>query len=349
MQKYRKAIINLIIIALLIGIPTGIFATDESVTIGEDLHFTEQLSDSVPYVDNFAPGDNVNHVMTIKNESSKQVGLYFVDAKEIVNNMNLDKIIFSIYINNSLYKTGNNIDLKEQLIYVLEPGEEITEVVNIALDKSAGNYYQGKEFEIDWTIGIMEYIVPENTPEDKPKPIEPAKTIDNKTDEQNKVIIGESKSNNNSKGGTKPQTITEQIGGYIAEKLDGLTGQVDNVMKIILIIVTFLALAELSRALRWITIILANLRNTKIYVKVIEGNKERFKLIKKLKVKDENEIKLDLNKLAEEYKTDDLKVIFNKHISKRINKAKIVVNVKEQSLNYNAIYDDKPIELDIKV
>ena len=58
--------INLIIILLLIGIPNSVFAVDKSVSIGENLHFSEKFVAPISYLENFAPGDSASYVMTIK-------------------------------------------------------------------------------------------------------------------------------------------------------------------------------------------------------------------------------------------------------------------------------------------
>lgn len=377
MQKYSmKIVINLIIVLLLIAMPTSIFAVDKSVSIGNDLHFTDLFSAPVSYVNNFAPGDSENHVTKMKNESSVEVALYFIEAYETLSNMNMNKIIFSLYINSVLYKRGNNIALEEKLIYVLAPYEEIEITTNISLDETAGNYYQGKEFYIEWKLGIMEYVEPEEEIIDKPKPIEPPEILEprQRLDETNTFIIGEIKDDTPK----KPETLIVQVTGIIKEKLDGLTGNVNNLIILILVFVAFLVLIELIRGLRWLIIILANLRNTKIYVRVYnvkdekefklieeddkkkykkekfriikENNEEeKYKLVKKIKTKNREEIVLDLDKLAEQYDTDDLKVIFSKNISKKIDKAKIIVHAKDQTFHYDAAYEKKPIEVDVKI
>jgi len=378
MQKHFRIIFNLIIIILLIGIPTSVFAVDKSASIDDQISFTEQIY-STPYVDNFSPGDSVDHFMTIKNEADVQVGLYFVNAKETINNWNLNKITFSIYVdnavNNLLYKRGNHLALTNQLIYVLNPGDEITITTNILMDKSADNYYQEKTFNIEWTLGIVEH----EEPIDPPKPIDPPEKREpvDPVDPKDPIIIGPIQKEETPK---KPQTIVGQVGGYIGETLEGLTGSVNNIVIAILTLVGFLALVELGRGIHWI-IILLNIKNTKIYVRVIEESNEAFKLlaqddikrkykeekfrlieenaekreevkyklVKKIRTKNENEIKLDLNQLAEEYKTDDLKIIFNKRISKKIDKAKVTIDLHEQSLHYDAKYNKNPIELDVKI
>ena len=371
-KYYTKIIIKLILIVLLIGIPTSVFAVDKSATIGDDLHFTEQFSGPIPYVNIWDPGDSIDHVMELKNESEVPVAIYFSDAVEKLEDMDLSGIIFSIYIDGSLYKRGTNTELSGQLIYVLKPDEEITIVMNVLLDTNVGNYYQGKEFEIEWTLGIVEYIEPEEKKIEFPKPIEPEEKKEVERKDYRRVIIGGTEK----KTPKTPQTLTGQIVGYVKEKLDNLSGQFDNIIILIFLIVAVLLLIEFARGLRWLIILLANLRNTKIYVRVYNDNgekfkllkqddtkkykkekfklikengEEKFKLVKKIKTKNRDQIVLDLDKLAKEYETDDLKIIFSKRISKKINKSKIIIHAKEQSFNYDAVYEKKPIELDINV
>jgi hypothetical protein len=371
MQKYVKMIIiNLILAIFLIGIPTSIFAVDKEAKIGDGLKFTGIVEGPAPEVEDFVPGDSQNYTMQIENTSSVPIGLYFSKATEEISNMNLDKIIFSLYIDEMLYKKGNHIELKEELFYVLDVGKKVTLTTNVALDKEAGNYYQDKEFNIEWEIGVMEYI----KEEEPPKQVDPPVIIEESPPRvPGTIIIGEDEEEEPE----KPLTITGKISKYLKDKLGSASGSVDSLILLILAIVAILLIIEFARGLRWLIIILLNLRNTKIYVRVYndEGEKfktleeydtekcykedkfqiikgkeeeEKYKLVTKIKTRDEDKIVLDLDKLADKYETDDLKIIFNKHISKKINKSKITVHVKEQSFNYNAVYDKKPIDLDVK-
>lgn len=370
MQKYMKRIIiNLILVILLIGIPTSIFAVDKEAKIGDGLKFTGIVEGPAPEVEEFVPGDSENYTMQIENTSKVPIGLYFSKATEEINNMNLDKIIFSLYVDNVLYKKGNHIELKEELFYVLEVGKKVTLTTNVALDEEAGNYYQDKEFNIEWEIGVMEYI--EEVP--PPKPVDPPVIIEeNSPSVPGTIIVGRNEEEN-AQG--RPLTITGKITKYLEDKIGTVAGSVDNLIILILVIVAVLLIIEFARGLRWLIILLLNLRNTKIYVrvyndegekfkileeydtekyykedkfKIIKEEEEKYKLVTKIKTRDEDKIVLDLDKLAEKYETDDLKIIFNKHISKKINKSKITVHVKEQSFNYDAVYDKKPIDLDVK-
>lgn len=393
MQKYcKRNITNLIIIFLLIAMPTSVFAVQTSAKVDESIGFSVDFDNEVTTSVNFAPGDSVTHVMEMENTSEKRVGLYFYYAEE-EGDLDLDKVVFSIYINDKLYKRGNETELNEELVYVMEQREKITQTTIVTLDESAGNYYQEKEFKINWHMKIAEYVE-----EEKPDPVEPTEEVPtekpteispeeitggvtdvqrpNNTKKQDKIII-----EGDTRKPKEPITITGQIMGYIRNKVDDITGNVDNIMIVILVIVVFLALIEILRGLRWLIIILLNLRNTKIYVRVYDDNddkfklleqydtkklykeekfklrkldkenitEEKYKLVKKIKTRDEDEITLDLNKLAEQYKTNDLKIIFNKHISKQIDKSKITIHIQEQSFNYDAEYDKKPIELDVKI
>lgn len=377
MKKYFRIIIINLILIVLIAMPTSIFAVDKSVTIDEDLHFSEQIWGSIPSTDNLNPGDSMSHVTKMSNESDLRVGIYFSTAREDVKEKPfLNQFIFSLYVNDVLYKRGSYLELAEKLVYVLEPEEEVILNVTITFKADTGNAYQGKEFYIEWEIGIKEYEEIEEPPDpiDDPDPIDPPDPIDEEKEKET-IIIG-----SNDKTPKKPQTIIGQIAGYVKEKIDNIAGNVNNVMILILILVLFLAFIEFCRGLRWLIIILANLRNTKIYVRVYdvrddkgfepvskdyekknkkdkfkiikekeEDEEQRYKLVKKLKTRDKDQVVLDLEKLAEQYETDDLKIIFNKHISKKIDKAKIIIHAKEQSFNYNAVYDEKPIELDVKI
>jgi|GEM_PF-3431018 len=158
MKKHTNkfSITIILIMILIINININVFAADMDVTVtleNNTLTFKETINSWVNF-ENLAPGDKIDYTIKIKNETSKDVNLYFIEATEDILFQQLEKITLEIYLNGNFYLDGNISNIVEEYMYSLTQYEEIDIIIRVGLSKFAGNEFINKKFNITWKIGV---------------------------------------------------------------------------------------------------------------------------------------------------------------------------------------------------
>jgi len=153
----KKIIFLMLFLVFLLTLNTIVSAADMDVIVGlnNDTVYFNKIVDSVVTFKNIAPGDGVDYTIKIKNETPKNINLYFIEATKNINIDKLNTIALDIYIDGSLYLSGTANDIAEKFIYNMNSNEEIDILIKIGLSKHAGNEFQDVILNITWKVGAV--------------------------------------------------------------------------------------------------------------------------------------------------------------------------------------------------
>ena len=160
------------IFAVILFIPLSVKAANSyDITV----NYTDTMRLTAPdepifSIQNLDPGDRLEKDITITNTSSNPVKMYIASVlpTDEASKFVLQKISFEIYYGNSLIQKGSYDQMTGVFLGLLNGNDTASYMMVLYFDKSAGNEYQGKTFNVDVTFLARDpdYVEPE-------KPIEP--------------------------------------------------------------------------------------------------------------------------------------------------------------------------------
>ena len=109
MRKHIKKIVGtLISLSIILLINTNVFAVNMSAVINEggNLVYITETVYNVPHVFNFAPGDEMNHLSTLRNDTARNVNIHFIETTSSIPEELLRHFTVRIYINGDVYIDG---------------------------------------------------------------------------------------------------------------------------------------------------------------------------------------------------------------------------------------------------
>jgi len=160
-KKFSELSSKLILVIILVLVfNTNVFAADMDVivTLNDDTIHLNKTVNSSSVSGKIDPGDGLYYSIKIKNDTSKNINLYFVEITESITAKKMNEITLEIYIDGTLYITGNANIIAEDYIYSITPSQEIEVTIRVGLCTTAGNEFQKSSFNITWKIGVIDKL-----------------------------------------------------------------------------------------------------------------------------------------------------------------------------------------------
>jgi len=154
---YSKPIL-ILFLSLVLMFNTSVLAANIDATIvsnNNKVQLNKTVNSSV-FFNNIGPGDSVDYTVKIKNETSQNIKVYFIEAIGNIELQKLNMITLEIYIDGNLYLNGDASETIEKYMYTMVHNEEIEVLIKIGLSRLAGNEFQKKNLNLTWKIGIVE-------------------------------------------------------------------------------------------------------------------------------------------------------------------------------------------------
>ncbi|MCL2383781.1 MAG: LPXTG cell wall anchor domain-containing protein [Oscillospiraceae bacterium] len=160
----KKIVVIIILILALSFMGSATFAFDRSVSVNHsnNVVYLSGPAQMPPRNVTMSPGSLDEYTISITNNTGSNVNLYFIEATEIIAPQQLGYFDLRVYINNNLYIEERVVDVTEEHMYVIAPGETVAVAILIGLSQDAGNEFQGATFTILWTMAITSPIIVED-------------------------------------------------------------------------------------------------------------------------------------------------------------------------------------------